>query len=292
MAGRRPRRASPRRRCAIGYPGKLATSVRGRLKRLATGANPAELQLGHDTSRRRLRDAPRASRRALVPGAAARRDARAWKSTCAAGGVQAAYFRVGGRTFDRAGPAGTADVPGRAAPADAGRADRLRPLQGRRRAELGLGAVVRGLRVARARWLLRRRGTRYRWFLDQLVVVRDDERVRVGLRHPRRAGRRTASSRCRSRSGPDSPARSRSARLSIGIRRRSAAARAHARRDRRRSRRSLIVPPRTFNPGRLLRSMDTGPERNFRLTQLCSAAAISSASPSKRRFESLTLAAH
>jgi len=31
---------------------------------------------------------------------------------------------------------------------------------------------------------------------------------------------------------------------------------------------SLIVPPRTFNPGRLLRSMDTGPERKFRLTKL------------------------
>ncbi len=34
----------------FGYPGKLATSVRGRLKRLATGATPAELQLGHDVS--------------------------------------------------------------------------------------------------------------------------------------------------------------------------------------------------------------------------------------------------
>ena len=31
---------------------------------------------------------------------------------------------------------------------------------------------------------------------------------------------------------------------------------------------SLIVPPRTFNPGRMLRSMDTGPERKFRLTKL------------------------
>jgi len=31
---------------------------------------------------------------------------------------------------------------------------------------------------------------------------------------------------------------------------------------------SLIVPPRTFNPGRLLRSMDTGPERKVRLTRL------------------------
>ncbi|MFI4925494.1 MAG: hypothetical protein ACHQJ7_10190, partial [Vicinamibacteria bacterium] len=34
----------------FGYPGKLATSVRGRLKRLAGGATPAELALGHDPS--------------------------------------------------------------------------------------------------------------------------------------------------------------------------------------------------------------------------------------------------
>ena len=31
---------------------------------------------------------------------------------------------------------------------------------------------------------------------------------------------------------------------------------------------SLVVPPRTFNAGRVLRSMDTGPERKFRLTKL------------------------
>jgi len=31
---------------------------------------------------------------------------------------------------------------------------------------------------------------------------------------------------------------------------------------------SLVVPPRTFNAGRMLRSMDTGPERKFRLTRL------------------------
>ena len=31
---------------------------------------------------------------------------------------------------------------------------------------------------------------------------------------------------------------------------------------------TLIVPPRTFNAGRLLRSMDNGPERKFRLTRL------------------------
>jgi hypothetical protein len=31
---------------------------------------------------------------------------------------------------------------------------------------------------------------------------------------------------------------------------------------------TMILPPRTFNPGRVLRSMDTGPERKFRLSRL------------------------
>ena len=31
---------------------------------------------------------------------------------------------------------------------------------------------------------------------------------------------------------------------------------------------TMILPPRTFNPGRALRSTDTGPERKFRLTKL------------------------
>ena len=31
---------------------------------------------------------------------------------------------------------------------------------------------------------------------------------------------------------------------------------------------SLVVPPRTFSPGRVLRSMDAGPERAYKLTRL------------------------
>jgi hypothetical protein len=30
----------------------------------------------------------------------------------------------------------------------------------------------------------------------------------------------------------------------------------------------LILPPRTFNPGRVMRSIESGPERKFRLTKL------------------------
>jgi hypothetical protein len=31
---------------------------------------------------------------------------------------------------------------------------------------------------------------------------------------------------------------------------------------------TVLTPPRTFNPGRMLRSLDSGPERRFRLTRL------------------------
>ena len=31
---------------------------------------------------------------------------------------------------------------------------------------------------------------------------------------------------------------------------------------------TIITPPRTFNPGRVLRSIDSGPERRLRLTRL------------------------
>jgi hypothetical protein len=31
---------------------------------------------------------------------------------------------------------------------------------------------------------------------------------------------------------------------------------------------SLVLPPRTFNPSRVLRSLDVGPDRRYRLTRL------------------------
>ena len=57
----------------FGYPGKLATSVRGRLKRLQSGANPAELQLGPRLQHRAVHHAARAPRFALVPDLPRRR---------------------------------------------------------------------------------------------------------------------------------------------------------------------------------------------------------------------------
>lgn len=248
-----------------GYPGKLATSVRGRIKRLSAGATPAELQLGHDTS---------------VEGSAAlldhvdrrwyqmpTRDADAVHDTIqlTAGGVQAAYFRIGGRTFDRQDPLGRLTFQG---------AQHLQTL----------GALTdydRYKEDAEKNWpwegwqgdysfrnahLLRREETRYRWFLDQLVVVRDEERTRLGYvtRVAVSPPNELAMSLAMWAGQP----------RSIAVRPTSIAfaeelplpALMLAATDDEPA--SLIVPPRTFNAGRILRSMDTGPERKFRLTRL------------------------
>ena len=172
--------AHPPHSMRFGYPGKLATSVRGRMKRLAAGATPAELQLGHDTSVEGSAAAAGAPRRALVPARRSATRTPAHESIqITAGGVQAAYFRVGGRTFDRQDPLGRLTFQG---------AQHLQTL----------GALTdydRYKEDAERNWpwetwqgeyawsgarLLRREPTQYRWFLDQLVVVRDEERTRLG----------------------------------------------------------------------------------------------------------------
>src|SRR6185312_1925783 len=84
------------------YPGKLAASVRGRLKRLATGANPAELQLGHDVSAdacSTLLAQLDAHWYALPLKRGAGGESQTGLELCA-GGLGAAYFRVSGKTFN------------------------------------------------------------------------------------------------------------------------------------------------------------------------------------------------
>ena len=174
----------PPRSMRFCYPGKLATSVRGRLKRLASGASPAELQLGHDTSVESCTvllshlDAlwyqlPRSSPTSPP----------AWQELVT-GGVQAAYFRVGGRTFGRQDASGRLTFQG---------AQYLQTLD-------ALTDYDRFREDAERDWPWERwQGTcewpnavlarsdhgRYRWFLDQLVVARDDELRTPGLCHAR-----------------------------------------------------------------------------------------------------------
>ena len=165
-----------------------------------------------------------------------------------AGGVHAAYFRVGGRTFDRQDPLGRLTFQG---------AQHLQTL----------GALTdydRFKEDAERNWpwerwpgehsrrranLLRRDASRYRWFLEQVVVVREDEHTRLGYvtRVAEGGPNELALSIAFTEELP-LPALLLSATDDISA--------------------SLVVPPRTFNPGRMLRSMEAGPERKFRLTKI------------------------
>ena len=171
--------ANPPASMRFGYPGKLATSVRGRMKRLAAG-----VESGGTAARPRHVGrgiAPRCSRISTASGTSCPSrdgDAVHEELQLTAGGVPAAYFRVGGRTFDRQDPLGRLTFQG---------AQHLQTL----------GALTdydRYKEEAERNWpwerwqgeyawreasLIRRESTRYRWFLDQLIVVRDAERTRV-----------------------------------------------------------------------------------------------------------------
>ena len=137
-----------RRSVRFGYPAKLATSVRGRLKRLANGATPAELQLGRRRVGRSGRHAAEASRYALASSPRGR-TAPAFDSDRGFGG------RYRGRVFPRRWPlvqsSGSARPRHRsdALPADGRRHRGFRPAQGAGGAQLALGKVVRRVRVAR-----------------------------------------------------------------------------------------------------------------------------------------------
>jgi len=109
-------------------------------------------------------------------------------------------------------------------------------------------------------------GPQHRWFLEQLVTLRDDERTRLG--YVTRVALDAANGLALElKCWPGTP-------RSLAVRPQTSAFSEdpplpvlelcespdeHA---------TLIVPPRTFAPARLLRSMDTGPERNFKLIKL------------------------
>jgi hypothetical protein len=263
LAAAAPRHAPASMR--FGYPGKLATSVRGRLKRLQTGANPAELQLGHDCSIEQCATllGHLDARWYQVP----RRAGEAARTTIelCAGGIGGAYFRVGGRTFDRKDPLGRLSFLG---------AQHLQTLD-------ALTDYDRGREDAERTWAWEKwsgtyewreasvthpSGTQHRWALDQLVTLRDEERVRVG---------------CVTRVAQDVQGE-----LSLSLRLWSSTPKAVAVRplttivteepplptlllgETPEDKPSLILPPRSFNPSRVLRSLDAGPERRFRLTRL------------------------
>lgn len=248
----------------FGYPGKLATSVRGRLKRLASGATPVELGLGHDPSVEQC-VALLSHLDAHWYQAQRREDATHASIDACGGGVLGTYFRVAGRTFDRQDPLG-----------------RLSYANSQHLATLGaLTDYDRHRDDAERRWpwerlegrygwreahVARIAPTQHRWFLDQLVAVRDDERTRLGTVSRVSLGldgeldvsmklwpgppKTRAMRPFTTAFSEDPPVPS----ILLGETQEEPA--------------SLVLPPRTFSPGCTLRSMDPGPERTYKLTKL------------------------
>jgi hypothetical protein len=249
----------------FGYPGKLATSVRGRLKRLQTGANPAELQLGHDCSAEQCTtllgylDARWYQLPRRAPNGAAT------DMELCAGGLPAAHFRVSGRSFVRTDPdkAMTFDESQQlkilppVADYDRGREDAEREWAW----EHWQGALD-----VREAVIVRNSDPVHRWSLDQLAVARSGGRLRIGYV---------------TRVAFDAPAD-----LALTLRLWTGAPKAMALRplsaggseeapvpslildETPDDKASLVLPPRTFYPSRVLRSVDATSERRFRLVRL------------------------
>jgi hypothetical protein len=247
------------------YPGKLATSVRGRLKRLQTGANPAELQLGHDCSAEQCTTL--LGHLDLKWYQASRRSSEGPRTTIdlCGGGLGGAYFRIGGRTFDRKDPLGRMSYQG---------AQHLQTLA-------ALTDYDRGREDAERTWVweewaghyewkeaavIRGSGTLHRWALDQIVVVRDEERVRLGyvtrVAHDMH-GEFALS--LKMYSGTPKAMAVRPLSTAVGEDPPLPVVMLGETPD---DKPSLILPPRTYNASRVLRSLDPGPEKRFRLTRL------------------------
>ncbi len=165
----------------FGYPGKLDASVRGRLKRLQSGANPAELQLGHDCSIEQCT--------ALLGHLDARWYQVPRRAVGRAGqGTRALRGRSSGRLLSRRRPhlrtqgswrAGC-PLPTRSSCRRSPRS-RTTTAAARRRTTNGRGsngmATTSGARLR----VVRDSDARHRWILDQLVIARSDGQVRVGF---------------------------------------------------------------------------------------------------------------
>jgi len=249
----------------FGYPGKLANSVRGRLKRLQTGANPAELQLGHDCSieqcttllghldacwyqvTRRTSGAPVKALELCV------------------GGLPAAYFRTSGRTFERKDPGTRLSFA---------EAQQLQTMDAVADYDRGREAAERewaweqwqGTHERRDASVVRDSDAQHRWMVDQLVIARSDGEVRVGfVTRVILGGEGQLALSLRLWPGapqpmkllPLSAASSEDPPLPALLQDETPEGKA-----------CLVLPPRTFNPSRVLRALDPGQERRFRLTRL------------------------
>ena len=249
----------------FGYPGKLATSVRGRLKRLQSGANPAELQLGHDCSLEQCTALlAHLDHRWCQLERAHDRAAKTVVEMCG-GGINAAYFRIGGRTFDRRDPLGRMSFQG---------AQHLQTLGALTDYDRGRDDAERDF--AWERWegryerrdasIVRTSPAKHRWGLEQLATVRDEERVRLGsvTRVAQDANGELALS-LRMWSGVPGVMALRSITTAMNEDVPIPGLLLSEMPD---EKACLLLPSRTFNPSRVLRSIEAGTERRFRLTRL------------------------
>ena len=249
----------------FGYPGKLATSVRGRLKRLQSGANPAELQLGHDCSIEQCTTllGHLDARWYQVPRRASEVPTKAVELCM--GGLPAAYFRVAGRTFERKDPAGRMSF------ADAQHLQTMGAVpdydRGRENAEREWAwERWQGTYERREASVVRDSDPLHRWILDQLAIARTDGQVRVGFvtRVALGADGQLALS-LRFWSGASRPLTL----LSLAAASAEEPPLPALLQDEAPDEKAcLVLPPRTFNPSRVLRSLESGRERRFRLTRL------------------------
>ena len=247
------------------YPAKIGTSVRGRIKRIGLGANPAELQLGNDASAEACTtllshlDACWYS-----PSRASKADADAVLALCV-GGLAAAYFRVAGRTFNRNDPSGRLSYQG---------SQHLATLD-------ALTGYDRNRDDAEKSWAweswegtrdaveckLRRPGNgAQRWHLEQLVVARDADGMRCGFVTRVALDDDELWLTIRLWSGPPSAFSVRAMTSMMSEDAPIAALLLGATPD---EKACLVLPSRTFTADRMLRSLpDGGPERRFKLTRV------------------------
>ncbi len=251
----------------FGYPAKLATSVRGRLKRLQTGANPAELQLGHDCSVEQCTallghlDAHwyqlprRADRRARWPRSSSARAVCRPRISASAAARSSARIRRARLSFEEAQQL---QALGPITDYDRGREDAEREWAWERWQgayewrEASLHARVRRAPSLVAGAARASRGATADLRVGCVTRVAHGAATELALSLRLWSGSPKAISLL-----PLSAAGSEDAPLPALILAETPDDKA-----------CLVLPPRTFNPSRVLRSLDAGAERRFRLTRL------------------------
>jgi len=248
----------------FGYPAKLATSVRGRLKRLANGSTPSELQLGDDVSAETATALLKhLDARWHHPPAAARRK-RSTAVEISAGGTEAAYFRVGGRSFNRQDPLGRDTDPTRYLQTVGGISDFDRRKDEAERNwpwEKGYGACE-----WREASIKHPCGGAYHWFLDELVVVRDEGETRLG--HVSRVAVEADDGIALSLKLWPGEAKVYAVRLVNPNHSEEPPVPALILTETPEEPATLVLSPRAFIPNRIMRCDEPGPVRKFKLTRI------------------------